>query len=370
MRHLNVMLIAMVAMAATFQISVAQSPTYQNSQAYGLTNPTGHNTLLNASYAANSTATTAATTGMTPNAKQDSKVVPVGWNFLSSPDCDDSEVACDTTANCCPTECGSYLENFSVFLGLDGSKQPQDFGVNALFGGRFDVNLGVPLIESIGLGIQAGTSLNYSDNAVQVFERIDGTSDRFQNFTTVGLFQRTDSGFHWAVGYDFLYENYYDKFNLGQWRGDVGVEVDETNEIGTWFAISSQKDSGFYANIPVTLDPITQGSIYFRHTWENDAQTTFWLGIAEGHGEVNLALGDLPPVGERLVFGADVFVPLSPRVALFGQANFLTPADTGTVDAYLGLAFYPGGSHGARKRRFAPPLPVANNTTFANDLSR
>jgi hypothetical protein len=55
---------------------------------------------------------------------------------------------------------------------------------------------------------------------------------------------------------------------------------------------------------------------------------------------------------------------------LYGQANFLTPADTGTVDAFLGIAYYPGGSHGARERQFAPRLSVANNTTFANDLSR
>ena len=70
------------------------------------------------------------------------------------------------------------------------------------------------------------------------------------------------------------------------------------------------------------------------------------------------------------MFGADVFVPLNPWLALFGQANFITPADTGTVDAFLGIAFFPGGSHGARNRRFAPRLPVANNTTFATDLSR
>ncbi len=282
----------------------------------------------------------------------------------------DEGVPCDSTAACCPQECGTCFENLSFFLGLEGSKQPQDFGVNAHFGGRAHVNWGAPLWESMGLGFQLGTSINYTDNAVQVFERIDGTSERFQNFTTVGLFQRTDSGFIWAAAYDFLYQNYYDNFSLGQWRGDVGYALDPANEVGTWFAISDKRDNGFYGAIPVTLDPITQGNIYWRHTWENDAETTFWVGIAEGHAEPNLALGDLAPVGERFVFGSDVFVPLSPRLALFGRANFIMPADTGTVDAYLGIAYYPGGSHCARKRKYAPRLPVANNTDFALDFAR
>jgi hypothetical protein len=94
------------------------------------------------------------------------------------------------------------------------------------------------------------------------------------------------------------------------------------------------------------------------------------MGVADGHGEANVALGDLEPVGECFVFGADIFVPLSPNCALFGQANFLTPADTGTVDSFLGIAFFPCGSHGARERKYAPRLSVANNTTFANNLVR
>ena len=279
--------------------------------------------------------------------------------------CDDG-----CTDPCCRRGGNSLLENLSLFVGLEGSKQPQDFGVNAHFGGRFQANLGLPLVPACGLGMQVGTSLNYTDNAVQVIERIEGTSERFQSFTTVGLFQRADCGVSWAVGYDFLYQDYFDNFNLGQARGDVGYQINSCNEFGAWFALSVEKDRGSFGTIPLVLDPITQGSLYWQRNWENDAQTTFWLGVAEGHGEANVALGDLPPVGERLVFGSDVFVPLSPTLALFGQANFLTPADTGTVDAFLGIAFFPGGSHGARSRKFAPRLSVANNTTFANDLSR
>ena len=56
------------------------------------------------------------------------------------------------------TECAAcrtgLFDNLSVFAGLDGSKQPQDFGINAQFGGRASVNWGIPLFESLGIGAQ------------------------------------------------------------------------------------------------------------------------------------------------------------------------------------------------------------------------
>ena len=263
------------------------------------------------------------------------------------------------------------LDNFSLFFGLEGSKQPQDFGVNANFGGRAAFNWGVPLSRELGLGVQIGSSINYTDNAVRVLEPVVGNRDRTQVYTTVGIFQRLDNGFKWAVGYDFLYQNYYDHFHLGQWRGRFGYDLNRTNEIGVLVNISERADRGTIGAVNVRLDPITQGNVYWRHTWATQAETTFWLGVAEGHSEANLALGDNPPRDEVLVFGADVHLPLNDYVAIFGQANFLMPADTGTVDAFLGFEIYlDGGAMTARRNQFAPLLPVANNTTFATDLTR
>jgi len=267
---------------------------------------------------------------------------------------------------------GGSLENLSLFLGLNGSKQPQEFGVNAHFGGQFAANIGIPLSEETGIGLQVGTALNYTDNAVQVLERVDGTSGRLQSFTTVGLFQRND-GLIWGAAYDFLFQEYYDEFHLGQWRGKIGTELDDRNEVGLRASIANHGDRGVYRAAPainVTLDPITQGSVYWTRTWDNHAATTIWAGLADGHGEPNLALGDFPPTNERFLFGAEVHIPLNDHLALFGQGNFIMPADTGTVDSYLGLVFYPdGGSWTARTRRFSPVLPVANTTSFAVDFA-
>jgi hypothetical protein len=38
----------------------------------------------------------------------------------------------------------------------------------------------------------------------------------------LGLFQRTEAGLVWGLGYDFLYQEYYDNFTLGQYRGWFG----------------------------------------------------------------------------------------------------------------------------------------------------
>src|SRR5262249_44209568 len=68
-----------------------------------------------------------------------------------------------------------FLDNLSLFAGLDGSKSPQDLGINAHMGGRAAVNWGCPILEAIGLGFQVGTAVNYSDNAVAVLGEVNGT---------------------------------------------------------------------------------------------------------------------------------------------------------------------------------------------------
>jgi len=263
------------------------------------------------------------------------------------------------------------FDNVSVFGGLDGSKQPQDFGVNAQFGGRASVNWGIPLFESAGVGAQIGTAIDATGDAVQVVERTLGSKGRTQSFTTVGLFQRLENGWSWGLAYDFLYENYYDTFNLGQWRFNVSYQLSPRNTIGVWSAIASQSDQGHFGVIPVTLTPITQTNAYFKHIWDYGVQTTFWCGLANSHGQVNAVLGDLQPVRTPFVFGSELLIPLTDRLAIFGQGNFMMPASSGVVDSYLGIAFYPrGGARTVAAQRYSPLQTVAAPTNFAVDLRR
>lgn len=262
-----------------------------------------------------------------------------------------------------------WLRHLTFFSGIDGSKQPQDFGVNANLGLQAHGNTSFVLNEESGLGLQLGTGLVASQNAVQVYELLGEATDRVQSYTTAGLFQRTDSGFLWALAHDLLVEESYDRFVLSQWRGRVGYDTDEANQFGLTAQVRALDDSGAFNNAPVTLRTINQGSVYWRHVWESETQTTFWLGLAEGHGENNAVTGPAPAKDTVPLFGADFLAPLNDHWALYGETNLIMPADTGTVDAFLGFVWYPGGGAKlARRTAFAPVLPVASPTTVSVDL--
>lgn len=264
-----------------------------------------------------------------------------------------------------------FPAHVNLFNGIDASRQPQDFGVNALFGGRLHINTSWFLNEETGLALQAGTGFNYSDNGVQVFERIEGTQHRYQSFSTFGLFQRGDNGITWGAGFDLLYQDYYDNFLLGQWRGNLGITVTENDDLGVWFAIPQISDRGNFGSIPVKLKPIQQVNFYWKRIWPSSVVTTNWVGWANEHGEVNVVLGDYEPNGPCFIYGTELHAPLNDYLAIFGQGNFIRPADTGTLDAYLGIVLYlGGGAKDAPYRRDTPVLAVANNPTFSNDLSR
>jgi hypothetical protein len=312
-----------------------------------------------------------------PPTHDDVKVLPPTSSFFP-PTNDDSQpsnvVEDNPSTPLCPEMVPAnhdydLLENLSVFAGLTGSKGPEDLGINANFGARADINWGFPLLQEYGLGVQAGTSCNYSRTAVRVIRSVDGTRDRTEEFTTVGLFQRTSCGLNWGLVYDLAYEEYWDHWDLSQLRGQVGYDITKNDECGVWGSCPLSSDTASTANQTFTLRPIGEGSVFWRHVWDNQSVTRVWVGVADEHNRFILVAPGLSAVHHPVLFGADVFIPLSDHLAIFGEANFITPNDTGTVTATFGIAYYPGG--GAQRMagsRFAPMLPVANNTTFSMDL--
>ena len=284
--------------------------------------------------------------------------------------CQDSSHCKACCCDSCDQGCG-WLQEFSILGAIDGSKQPQDFGVNANLGGQAGFNWGIPLLSDYGIGAQIGTGVTATANAVRVFEPVIGNTDRIQHYTTVGLFQRLDCGFGWGCVYDHLYEDSYDSFSLSQWRIRGSYDCNACNQIGITAMIAGNSNSGFAGATAVTLAPITQGHVYWRRIWQSGTQTTFWAGVAEGHSEANLALGDGPPADDQFLFGADILAPLNDSFAIYGETNLMMPADTGTVDAFLGIQWFPGKSaYRARRTKFSPMMWLASTTSFSVDLTR
>jgi hypothetical protein len=264
----------------------------------------------------------------------------------------------------------SLLDNVSLLLALDASREPQDLGVNANFGGFIAANAGFAIIEDIGLGGQIGTGVTLSRAGVKVLRVLEGTRARQQWFSTAGLFHR-DDGWHVGVVYDLQVESYYDRFFTGQLRGEVGVEITTRDEMGLWGTAAGFGDRGKVLASEVHVEPLAEISLYWQHRWQSGALTRFWGGVTESHHTDILELPDHHTTGPVINFGLEVFVPLNDYFAIYGQGHFITPSDTGTLDAYLGVVFYPGGGVSrARSNAYAPVLPVANNPTFSLDLRR
>jgi hypothetical protein len=269
------------------------------------------------------------------------------------------------------TSRGTRWDNLSIFAGLDGSKQPQDLGINANMGVRFSGNLGLPVSDRLNLAAQIGAGVNLSDAAVHVLDQIEGTSKRTQTFFTLGLSQSIGERTTWGLAYDGLLQHYYDDFTLGQMRGFAGYSITESNEVGVWFTTSVKSDQGMMGTTPVTLDPISQTNGYVAHVWPTGARTRLWLGLASGHHNIVWGLPDNSRDSRVVVYGADLELPLSDRFAVSGSANFLTPTATGTVDAFLGITYFPG-RNAAHQRRgtFVPRQAVANNPEFPVNMHR
>jgi hypothetical protein len=258
----------------------------------------------------------------------------------------------------------------SIGAGFNGSKDPQTLGIDAHNGFRTEINWGIPLWRDWGVGVQVGTAFNYEKSAVRVLQSLDGTDDRAQIFSTIGLYQRAANGWHWGIAYDWLHETYFDNFDVTQWRAQVGYQFTDSDEVGVWATTRDQRADVRLVTTPFAFSPTSQVNAFWRHVWWHNIETRFWVGYVPQHSEFLFVEGGNPVARGQLSYGSQIFVPLSDSVAIWGEANFILPTNSGTVNAALGLAFYPGGRtlQQTVRNTFAPLFRVANNATMSIDV--
>ncbi|MGL4460638.1 MAG: DUF6666 family protein, partial [Planctomycetia bacterium] len=203
----------------------------------------------------------------------------------------------------------SPFDTLSVFGGLEASRQPQDLGINANFGGTFAANWGLPLAPSLGVGAQVGVGVNLSKAGVKVLRVVEGTTDRVQTFTTLGLFRRTE-GWYAAAAYDFQFSNYFATTTTGQVRAETAVNFGVRDEIGLWGTLATQGDDVEVLGRQFQLQPISQINVFWNHVWKTGAETRFWLGVAGQHGVDIVSLPDTARSDPAITFGLQVFAPL------------------------------------------------------------
>ena len=212
---------------------------------------------------------------------------------------------------------GDYPIHFDLFTSVDAFKGPLDeFNGNGNFGFDLGGNVGIPVSQRLGIGIQLGSRVVMSD--------LSGTpwtdeQMRTQDFTTIGVFQRLqccERSFSYGFVYDWLFDNYDAKMRFGQWRIKAAWSRNPWNEVGIWAAIrehgsiGSPPDFGSLA----TFRPSNQGNLYWKHTWCNEASLTGRIGVAEATNSV--------------ILGADARLPLNPRWAVTGGFTYAMPPTT------------------------------------------
>lgn len=263
-----------------------------------------------------------------------------------------------------------YRENLSFFHGLSTAHEPIDLGINSRFGYRFHLHWGLPLVEEFRLGLHLGVGYNYGNNMQRTFRLIGLDGEIHQTFFTAGLFQRNER-MNWEIAWDFRADDYYEHFNASQWRGLVSYNLNAHNEVGVWGTYRDRSDSGRVGATVFNVRAMNQVNFFWKHTWDMQIVTTLWAGFADQHGKLTLGGPIEGDVHCPFSFGGDLFVPLSDKLAIVGEAKYITPNDSGTVVATLGIAWYPGGRPATQVRSpFSPLLPTASNASFTLDAQR
>jgi hypothetical protein len=263
------------------------------------------------------------------------------------------------------------FDNLSIFGGIDGSHGPEDLGISANIGSRGAIQTSFPVVEEWNLGLHVGTGVNVHQTATRFIRLFGGPGQSTQLFSTIGLFQRTDAGVNWGLSYDYYNYDGYDRFNIAQWRGLLSYNLDCNNEVGVWAAYRDRGDAVRFGGEDFGVRAVNQANLFWTHYWPSQAMTKLWGGMAQDHGQVILGQPDTGLRYHTFILGASIHVPLNDFLALYGEASFITPNDSGTVNAYLGVLFQPGGNIAqAFRSRWSPVMPLANNPNFSVDLRR
>lgn len=288
------------------------------------------------------------------------------WGNLWSPICDD-----------CP------LHSVQIFVGYDSFRGVSDdsWQNNGIHTGlNYGTKLGW-LSDVTGIGLQAGGSagsFNWSGNGYR-----PDSGAQTQGFVTYGLFRKPNATSHWsaALVQDWMLNNNFGEYSqnptLSQLRGQVAYAISARNEFGLWGTqrvLDSTRNATWVGS--TTWRPINQLNFFWHYKWApGGADTWIWIGKPE-----NDRLAGGGSLGDYVV-GAFATVPLSDRVALYTQVQYMHPSARpgpagGTENEWnftTGLTFYP--RRNARSTTVAgqcwtPAMPVANNGYFLVDTNK
>lgn len=295
------------------------------------------------------------------------------------------EAYCDSCCDSCGILGCDACPGWGIiaFAGFDSFKGICDLTGPSNFGAVSGLNsaLPVPGLSDYGIDWQLGASYGVydfdgritTDNPAQAQQQI---------FVTTGFFHKAGCDRHVSFGvvYDWMINNNWGIFGtaptLGQWRGQVEYALSNSNAVGVYGCVRDLNSCPEIVlnerGICVETRAISQVNLFWHHKFDTGADSWLWIGAPEntrvnGDG----SLGDL-------IIGANVQAPLSERLALYGNAQYMHPSGAASTGASveadwnvgMGIVWYIGGnaiSHAINGKCNLPYLPVANNSTFLVD---
>ncbi|MBA4020547.1 MAG: hypothetical protein C0483_25590 [Pirellula sp.] len=279
-----------------------------------------------------------------------------GYSPYGQQSCDPN-VCCPPAAGCAPSE--GMFDNVALISMFDAFKNPVDLdGLNANFGKRVGAFGAFPLLREWGIGGQIGATAGWYDWRGSQYT---GDNDRFQNFTSVGIFQRPcGAGFGWGITHDWLYDDFYSDMHYSQFRVASSYQYEPGNEIGVWAALPQARDEAFIGTPAVQnrFQTLLQGNLYWRRVWCDWASTNIFAGLAESPSDIS--------------YGSNVQVAVNKYVAVTGAVEYVLPGSGGNVgrqeeiwNLSFGITIYPGSAMRNARSQFRPFLPMADNGNMA-----
>lgn len=253
----------------------------------------------------------------------------------------------------------SFVNPSSSFTNAAGTNVGQ---VEGAFGFQEGFNFGsqLPSLLSGQVGSQIGMRLVQSN--------LQGTqlsnSSRNQIFATAGLFRRVDYGFQGGVVFDYLHDQWIERVDLAQLRGELSFLFSPAHEIGFRFT-ENGRTSQQQVRIPSSGTLVTS-QLRTLDTYRLFGRRRFGpcaASVVEAH------LGTSSDGG--VLMGLMMQNPLSGQLGLEASANYFIPkgsiAQKDMHEAWsigMAIVWTPGRSFGTQRDYYRPLFEVAGSGTL------
>lgn len=249
---------------------------------------------------------------------------------------------------------GSWEDNFGIYA-------------SGNFGAR------VPYFDRFGVGVQAGSSFGVYDFAGRGSSYINSNKTQKQLFLTAGMFRQAPDyrGLNLALVYDGMVNWNFGAFAMNPYLSQIRFLASFQDcfydEIGVFGTLSTNTAYDTIFGYQTKFCAISQINLFWRHTYQNFAQTNIWVGMPYKNGLTKTK--ELPGI---FIIGACFSVPLNENWNIEGHGVYMHPNSKNDIfssrsyasNVSFGLTYTFGGKYTPGVQ---PLLPLASNSNFLVD---